>query len=198
MTDPINTVATYDFERLRKRDRHVFRQVHDDHVGLLIYTALRTGVSRADAKDIAQDVFVKLWECIAQIDDLGALKTWLVVATRNRAIDYLRQQKNTKTVGNSPTEILDMNAPPLAQQADTVWHEIQVSLVGDIVEELCLEVNESSFRRFYVDGKSAKDIALENGEPISTVTNRLSRMRKTFKQKFMARLQALRDSSSHE
>jgi len=198
MTDSANTTIEIDFQRLRNRDRSAFRAAYDAYVGLLLYTAVRVGMNRADAKDIVQDVFVKLWEHAATIENEGALKTWLVIATRNRAIDYLRQRKFSQSLDTASSHSVQGNTPEAANNNDTLWHEIQVSLVGDIVEELCIETNETSFRRFYVEGKSAKDIASENAEPISTVTNRLSRMRKAFKLKFTERLQALHDASPDE
>lgn len=198
MTDGTNNDSPFDLERLRKRDKRVFRHVYDAYVGLLIYTAVRSGVSRTDAKDVVQDVFVKLWESATNIESMAALKTWLVVSTRNRAIDVLRQHKMVKTLGDDPPKRGVEGDSESPETNASLWHEIQVTLVGEIVETLCEENQEYSFKRFYVEGKSAKEIAFENGEPISTVTNRISRMRKLFRLKFTERLQALRDSSLQE
>lgn len=46
------------------------------------------------AKDIVQDVFVKVWKNIKKFDDGRAnFKTWIFTITRNTITDYLRKKK---------------------------------------------------------------------------------------------------------
>ncbi|MFM8745069.1 MAG: sigma-70 family RNA polymerase sigma factor [Aestuariivirga sp.] len=51
-----------------------------------------TGVA-ADAEDVAQDVFVKLWRNPLQVREAGALKAWLMRVASNAAIDRGRRPR---------------------------------------------------------------------------------------------------------
>jgi RNA polymerase sigma-70 factor (ECF subfamily) len=49
-----------------------------------------------DAKDVAQDVFIKSFEKLSQFEERSEFLTWLYRITVNMAIDFHRQQKRSR------------------------------------------------------------------------------------------------------
>ena len=55
--------------------------------------------SRDDAKDITQDVLIRLWHHRSEVD-AERLLPWLMRVTRNACIDYTRRRKHTYEVND--------------------------------------------------------------------------------------------------
>ena len=49
--------------------------------------------NHAEAEDIAQDVFVKMWKNLKKFDQQKKFKTWLFAIAKNTALDYLKKKK---------------------------------------------------------------------------------------------------------
>ena len=67
-------------------------------------------------------------------------------------------------------------------------------LVGRLIEEVCGETGDDTLRRFYVEGATARQIAEQRGEAVGSITNRLSRLRKRFGDRFKRHIDELRAS----
>ncbi len=49
--------------------------------------------TKADAEDIAQEVFVKVWKNLGRFNPETSFRTWLFAIAKNTAIDWLRKKK---------------------------------------------------------------------------------------------------------
>lgn len=58
------------------------------------------------AKDIVQDVFVKIWQNYQQIKHISDLKPYIFKAVQNSSINYVRDRKNIEF---SKTAVADLN-----------------------------------------------------------------------------------------
>ena len=47
-----------------------------------------------DAKDLTQDIFVKIWKNLEKYDESKSLKAWVFTIARNTCYDWLRKKKN--------------------------------------------------------------------------------------------------------
>ncbi|MEI8061682.1 MAG: RNA polymerase sigma factor [bacterium] len=47
-----------------------------------------------DAKDLSQDIFVKIWRNLEKYDASKSLKAWIFTIARNTCYDWLRKKKN--------------------------------------------------------------------------------------------------------
>jgi RNA polymerase sigma factor (sigma-70 family) len=63
-------------------------------------TALGFVQQAADAEEITQNVFVKVYERIGSFNSGSALGTWLYRITVRQSLDYLRARKRRKRFGN--------------------------------------------------------------------------------------------------
>jgi len=77
--------------RIAAGDAHAFGQLYDRFSTLVYSLAVKILRDNAAAEDLAQEVFVQIWERASYYDPrLGRPLTWIVTLTRNRAIDRLR------------------------------------------------------------------------------------------------------------
>jgi len=181
-----------EFSSLKKGDAVVFRKVYEAYFGLILYVANRCGLPSAEARDVVQDTFLKLHEKAVGLQNVDGLKSWLVITAKNQALDILKrhkiQQQKLQRAHNQANEEMVVD-----DSNQSEWHELQVLVVRKLIEEISESTGDDSFRLFYIEGKSAKEIAQLNNEPISTVTNRISRTRLRFKDKFKRHLESLQE-----
>ena len=184
-----------EFQKLQSGDQAVFKKVYNAYFGLAVFMAKRCGVNHEEALDIVQDSFIKLFNKAKHIKSRNALKSWLVTTARNQTLDYLRKQK--LITRHAEKERLNLGPDDELVNdlvSDDQLHELQLVVLGKLIDDIQNETNDETFALFYRDGMSVKDIANRQGEPISTITNRISRQRKRFRDKFKAHLKNLQDS----
>lgn len=70
------------------------RQLYDKYSGMVFGIALRYSQNTADAEDIAQDAFVKIFINIKQLRDGNAITSWIKSITTNAALDFLKLKNN--------------------------------------------------------------------------------------------------------
>ncbi|MEP6795587.1 MAG: sigma-70 family RNA polymerase sigma factor [Saprospiraceae bacterium] len=58
--------------------------------------ALRFVKDGESAEDVVQDVMYKLWQKRQEVDGIENLEAWMMVLTRNRALDILRKVKDNQ------------------------------------------------------------------------------------------------------
>ena len=58
--------------------------------------ALRFVKEEEAAEDVVQDVMYKLWQKRQEVDQIDNLEAWMMVLTRNRALDILRKVKDNQ------------------------------------------------------------------------------------------------------
>lgn len=65
--------------------------------------AFRLLGSQEEAKDVVQEVFIKVWSGREQLDQIQNLEAWCMRITKNLSLDRLRQQQRraTETIENS-------------------------------------------------------------------------------------------------
>jgi RNA polymerase sigma-70 factor, ECF subfamily len=73
-------------------DQRAFANLVSRHHASVYRLAWRMIGGRADAEDVAQEAFIKLWSNPAQVREPGALKGWLMRVASNAAIDRLRRK----------------------------------------------------------------------------------------------------------
>ena len=83
-------------ERLKQRDEAAFKQIVESSQGLVYNTALGIVQNPEDAEDVAQEVFVQLYESIKGFKGESKLSTWLYRITVSKAMDHLRKRKRKK------------------------------------------------------------------------------------------------------
>lgn len=82
--------------RLREGDETAFRYVVDTWKDMVYNTALGIVQNESDAEDVAQDVFVQVFESIGSFKGASKFSTWLYRITVTKSLDHIRRKKRKK------------------------------------------------------------------------------------------------------
>ena len=70
-----------------------FKNLVDTYQGLVLSTARGFVKNEEDARDLSQDVFIKIFRSLDQFRGESGLSTWIYRITVNLSMNYLRDQK---------------------------------------------------------------------------------------------------------
>lgn len=157
-------------QQLARGDQAALAALFDRYGGLAYSIALRVIGDPGQAEDAVQDAFLKLWKGAAGFDPRrGSLRTWLVTAVRNRAIDYLR--------GRGAHERRELDLDPDAGSAQAgPEHEAMASLERAAVRAGLADLPAEQRRTIelaYYGGYTQNEIAELTQVPLSTVKGRM-------------------------
>ncbi len=157
-------------------DRAAFETFYDRYAGIIFSTALRVLNDATDAEDVAQEVFVMIWDKAAMYDPArGKPLTWAVTMTRNKAIDRIRSHQRRSRLreeaGNErlPEDTVNNRAP-----SDDVNSFEQGDMVREAVGKLSTE-QRIVIEMAYFKGLTQNEIAEQLQEPLGTVKARIRR-----------------------
>ena len=153
-------------ERVRARDHKAMTDLFDRY-GCMVYSiALRVLRDSGHAEDVMQDVFFSLWESPrAYVSARGSLGAWLLVVTRNRAIDALRRRRPSDPVDEV---VLPANTN-LASEAErnTIMEKVRKAMNALPPDQ------QKSLQLAFFEGLSHSEIAAQTGDPLGTVKTRI-------------------------
>lgn len=173
------------FARLKASHHGAFKQVYDTYVGLIQFVVSRCGIPQGDCDDVVHDVFLSLWQNKDSVSHHSKLKAWLTTTARNRAMDYHRKNQVRQDKSQEIKRTMEATADI---QLDDGLREVELAVLGQLIDEACAKEKDDTLCLFYRKGMSAKAIAQLKGEAVSSVTTRLSRLRKKLKPWFIQRL----------
>ena len=155
-------------------DRGAVMALYDRFAPALMAVALRVTGSRAEAEDVLQDVFARVWREAATFDRArGTAAAWLVTLARNRAIDAVRARKRRRghedDLGRDEPVTLDAPASPEATVVDAE-RSVAVRAALDTLRPEQRAVLELA----YFGGLSHSEIAARLGQPLGTVKTRIA------------------------
>ncbi|MBC8289933.1 MAG: sigma-70 family RNA polymerase sigma factor [Planctomycetes bacterium] len=158
--------------RLRDpQDSDAWREFLDIYEPLIQRLARRKGFQDADARELAQDVFVAVSGAIDRWNpdrSRGTFRGWLFRIARNLMINLLRRQgRHPTATGDSDfLKLLHEQPDPNAEETAFFDLEYRRELFRWAAERTRQEVNEATwkaFRETCVEGRSADHVAEELG-----------------------------------
>jgi RNA polymerase sigma-70 factor (ECF subfamily) len=162
-----------------RQDRAAFRTLYRLSAPKLAGVVGRMLRERAEAEDVLQQVYIRVWERAAQFDPArGQALSWLIAVARNAALDRLRaRQSELRRTAPAPAGAAD----PFALIPDrTPSAERQVIAAQDTGRLLgCLDELEqrraAALRGAYLEGMSYQDLASRYDVPLNTMRTWLRR-----------------------
>jgi RNA polymerase sigma-70 factor (ECF subfamily) len=161
----------------------------------LVYgIALRFLGNAADAEDVAQEVFTKVWRNLASFQCQSSVKTWIYRISINACIDYRRKRWAKPS---QPEEVLELGTET-TEPALTVEESAERRLLA---QERAVQVRRA-IKRLKPHLKSVlvlkdleemsyDEISSSLGLSMGTISSRLNRARKAFLQAFESLTPAL-------
>ena len=133
----------------------------------LAFSILR---DRAAAEDLAQEVFVKLWQALPRYDGRAKLSTWIYAITRNAAVSALRARRRSLSMSDHAVreEVEGIAAAPVPATGD---RELRRA-VGALPEK-----QRQAVTLYYLDERPVEEVAEMMGLPANTAKTHLHRAR---------------------
>ena len=125
---------------------------------------------RAAAEDLAQEVFVKLWQALPRYDGRAQLSTWIYAITRNAAVSALRSRRRTVSLSD---EGVQAEAEGIARE--TADSPDDAALRRRI--EALPEKQRQAVTLYYLDERPVDEVAAMMGIPVNTAKTHLHRAR---------------------
>lgn len=157
--------------RAAQGDQRAFAELYDATSSRVFGLVLRILVDRAQAEEVAQEVFLEAWRNARRFDpERGAAMSWLLQIAHARAVDRVRasqaQRDRDQRIGERD----------LAVPVDDVAERAEISLDAARARQ-ALEALPAAQRQAielaYFGGLTQTEIAERLGAPLGTVKTRL-------------------------
>ena len=156
-------------EGLKRLDSGAMETLYNNYYSVVYNKCLSFSKNSQDATDLAQDIFLKIFEKINTFSGRSMLSTWIYSVTFNYCTDHLRRKKYTMPHlaewKESGVEVLTGE-----ETEDHGWFEVAelcfLNLPKEDYDLLCLK---------YKEGKSLVDLQIIYGLTLSAVKMRLAR-----------------------
>jgi RNA polymerase sigma-70 factor (ECF subfamily) len=135
-------------------------------------------VGRAEADDLVQDVFVKIWKNLDKYNAQYSFKTWVLSIARNTVIDWYRKKKSLNFSDldgdnkdfNFEESIVDREPLP-----DKIFEQKELSTLLDGALNTISPNNRSILVLHLEDGLTFEEISVLLGRPMNTVKSQYRR-----------------------
>ena len=156
-------------DNLRRGDLHSFDLLFGKYGKKLYGFAVRYLKSEADAEELVQDVYVKIWENRGKLKKESSFKSYLFTIAYNDICKVFRRRNYQKMYMN---EIISREGyfEPVEEKADYSFDLEQIELLIDKLPPRRKEI----FNMRHKKGKSSKEIANELNISPGTVDNNIS------------------------
>jgi RNA polymerase sigma factor (sigma-70 family) len=158
-----------------------FEMLVDRYQDGFLRTAMRVINQKEEAEDIVQEVFTKIYLNARKFKEIegGSFKSWAYKILINTSLTHYKKQKKLRESFKDIEPEFYESMPDT--QTKGAEEEADVRL---LVEQVLLQMPkhlQSALRKYYLEDRSQKDIAEEEGISITAVKMRLFRAKKMFK-----------------
>lgn len=168
-------------ERLRDGDEKAFKKIYDHYHARLYYFSLRFMCSDDAAREIVQEVFVKLWTNRHAVDAGLSIQGYLYTIARH--LNYKSLQKTARDVALKE-EMIHRYAGLYHDQEDDVLYSEYLKIAEDAVDQLSPH-RKLVFRMAWKDGMTPQEISINLDISVSTVKNHLVEARKYIRERLL-------------
>ena len=98
----------------------------------LYWQIRRMVINHADADDVLQNVFIKVWKNLDKFEQQSQLFTWLYRITVNESLTFLNQKKrqNTDSLENENTNLAEQLTADRYFDGDEIQKKLQLAIDG--------------------------------------------------------------------
>ncbi|MFZ5633557.1 MAG: sigma-70 family RNA polymerase sigma factor [Bacillota bacterium] len=175
-------------KRSRDGDRDAFEELVKRYESKVYTVAYRFMGNHADASDLAQEVFIRVYQALPSFRGESSFATWLYRITANACRDEIRKQQRHKNLSLEDVMSQTGGNPSLAATGPSPEESLERCEIHDLVQRqlnglsgdhrLILVMRE-------IQGMSYEEIASSLDCTLGTVKSRLNRARRALKQKVL-------------
>ncbi|AZR40466.1 MULTISPECIES: RNA polymerase sigma factor [Marinobacter] len=184
-------MALIPFRRAAKPAR--FEQLVQPNLEAMYRFAFRLSGQQHDAEDLVQDVVVKLYPRLEELEGIEQLRPWLNRVLYRHFIDQVRRKgrRADRPVSDvvepdQQASFLDSYASDVPELSEQISAERLKPVMDSVIQELSPELRTLMLLHD-VDGWSQEEIACVLEIPVGTVKSRVHRCRASLKKKLLER-----------
>ena len=166
-------------ERLKEGDETAFKTIVEQWQDMVYNTILGIVQNETEAEDLAQDVFIKVFEKIGTFKGDAKFSTWLYRIATTTALDHLRSKKRKKRFGflqslsggggEEKEQIPDFNHPGVSLD-----NKERAAVLFKAIEELP-DNQKAAYTLHKLEGLSYRDVSEVLNTTVSAVESLMSR-----------------------
>lgn len=172
--------------RVKSGDLEAFEALVTRHQHSVVGTAAKMLGNAAEAEDVGQQVFMRVWKSAANYEPSAKFTTWLMTITRNLVFNELRRRRRTQLVfiesdqeGAAQHQWVDEEAPvPSEKLLDAELQETIDAAIASLPEKQRLAI---VLRRY--EGMPYEEIAKVLKTSVAAVKSILFRARTDLKER---------------
>ena len=174
-------------ERCQAKDSGGYRLIYERFAPVMILAIRRYIKSEADAMDVLQDGFLKVFANIEGYTFRGSFEGWMRRIMVNTAIDALRARKSVWLVGDNE-ELLDNIVDDASSEIEEpVWSSLGQDDIIEAMDQLT-PMYRAVFNLFAIEQFGHKEIALKLNISEGTSKSNYAKARRNLKVISMAKL----------
>jgi len=169
-------------ERVAAGDAPAFSTLAERHGPRILALARRMLRDEANAQDIVQEVFIRLWQQAGDWEARAKLSTWLHRVTTNLCLNYIERvhKRNVPMTGTTPEP--GDPAPPVEESLSEAQ---RLSALHSAIDALPAR-QRAAMTLFYSSGASTAETAKVLGLSVKATESLLVRARQTLRRQLAA------------
>lgn len=167
-------------DQIRTGDENAFEMMFRAYYPRLCRFAAEYVHSEGRARDLVQDIFLRIWERRAKWQIRDSLKAYLYQAVRNRALNHVRRRDAMDEMKNGLEYVTDDFQPRMAEDA------VHAGTLSQELERAISQLPERRRMAFLLHrrhGLTYKEIARVMDVTRKTVENQIGRALKSLREK---------------
>lgn len=164
----------------QKGDTEAFGEIYKAYYRRVYFIAFQYFQNEETAKDIVQDVFIKVYIKIKDLNDPVAFPTWIQRVTYRTCMNFNRRKLNVTTLGKEMT-VEDFSDFKAIDVSDVMENERIKNIIMDSLESMKIPLKSVGLLRFF-EGLKVNEIADILNIPKGTVNSRMNKIRKILKE----------------
>ena len=165
---------------LRKGSEQAFEKIYQAYSPRLFGRLMKLVKSDVHAKEILQDVFLKVWEYRASIDPEKSFRSFLFQIAENKAFDFFRKAARDK---NRESELIAFSTINHTMIEEFKSNDENLKTLQKAIEALPYQ-RQQVFRLCKLEGKSYKEVSELLQISVSTISDHIVKGTKTIRHHF--------------
>jgi RNA polymerase sigma-70 factor (ECF subfamily) len=160
----------------RQKEVHAWETLVRRHQVRMVNMAYQFTSDPTHAEDLAQDIFIRLYESLDHYQEGRPFKSWFNSLARNLCIDHYRKRRKDRGIVDKPVEEFHDLAADTPDTDDEVERRERREILMQALDRLGPVSREAIVLKDF-QGMSHEEMAELAGVPIGTMKSRVSRAR---------------------
>jgi RNA polymerase sigma-70 factor (family 1) len=166
--------------QLLQGNEQAFEQVYKLYSSRLYGNLLKLVKSEADAKEILQDVFLKIWNNRQKIDTEKSFRSYLFKIAENRVYDFFRQAARDK---KKESQLIVFASSQYMPVEELLLNDEKAAILQKAIESLPSQ-RQQVFRLCKLEEKSYREVSELLNISVSTISDHIVKATKAIRSYF--------------